>query len=358
MTSIFFRLDADNIIGFGHLYRCIELAKRSIEKGLNPVFILKFQTKSVLKIINSNEIKYELLDSKDEISSLKEIDSLIFLKKKYNSQFIFLDIEHKRYKDSPTFYKNYLTKIDLYFYTIMIGDFAPIHIYPKIMIIPYVGAKKYYPKLKVHDGTLLGEKYFVLRKEFLSNRNTYSFRKNVSIITISMGGSNPCSSIEKAIEAVISTSFSGKCIIIVGNNAKLNLTKSHHEKINISAIEFNFIYNSYNFISHLLDADIVITNSGLTKYETMFLGIPTFTFSINSEHEKIMNSFEKETNSIIHTGDINNISTTKISTELEKFLYDYKKREAFSLLGKKVIDGNGTSRILSYVIREINENGK
>lgn len=359
MVSIFFRVDADKVIGFGHLYRCIELAKKSIEKGLQPIFILKFQTNSVLNIISSNKIKYELIDNKSDISSLEEIVTLSTLKKKYNSQFIFLDIDQKLYKEYPQTYINYLTQIDSYFQTIMFWDLSPILFNPKTLIIPYVGSKTYHSKLvKTNSKNLLGEKYFVLRKEFLSYKNTYSFKKHVSVIVVTMGGSNPCNSIEKAIESIISTSFTGKCIVIVGACAKLNLSINIIDKINNSAIEFNFIYNNQNFISHLLKADIVFTNSGLTKYETIFLGIPTFTFSINSEHEKFMNLFEEKTKSIIHIGDMNRISISKITNELEKFIYDHKKRELFFKRGKKIIDGQGSSRVLDHVIKEIKKNGK
>lgn len=359
MVSIFFRVDADKVIGFGHLYRCIELAKKSTEKGLQPIFILKFQTNSVLNIISSNKIKYELIDNKSDISLLEEIETLSTLKKKYNSQFIFLDIDHKLYKENTQVFINYLNQIDSYFQTIMFWDLSPILFNPKTLIIPYVGSTTYHSKLvKTNNRNLLGEKYFVLRKEFLSYKNTYSFKKHVSVIVVTMGGSNPCNSIEKAIESIISTSFTGKCIVIVGACAKLNLTINIVEKINNSAVEFNFIYNNQNFISHLLKADIVFTNSGLTKYETMFLGIPTFTFSINSEHENLMNSFEDETKSIIHVGDINNITIPEIAIELKEFIHDYKKRERFFINGKKIIDGKGASRILDYVVKEIKKNGQ
>jgi len=91
----------------------------------------------------------------------------------------------------------------------------------------------------------------------------------------------------------------------------------------------------------------------LTKYETMYLGIPTFTFSINEDHKELMDLFEKETKSIIHLGNVNSLKENVIAENLENFILDFDKRKRFSERSKKLIDGNGLDRILNQVLMEI-----
>lgn len=353
MSKFFIRVDANKNIGFGHFYRCLELAKEFVNKNVIPVFILKHYAKSVIEIIEANDFEYELLAFNSKTTNREEVSYIKKLKKAHNARVIFLDIDHKLYKEDNTAYEIYLKEVDSFFYTIMFGDFSPIKFYPDMIIVPYVGAQVYHSELENSlNKKLLGEEYFILRKEFLNYKKEYSIREKVSNIVVTMGGSNPSFSIEKAIESIIQTSFIGECTIIVGKEAKIDFN-GLVEKMKSTPIEFSFVYNNSRFIEYLLKSDIVFTNSGLTKYETLYLGIPTFTFSINDDHEELMNLFEKETKSIIHLGNVNNLKENVIAEYLEMFILDFDKRKEFSKRGKKLIDGNGIDRILNQVLTEI-----
>jgi len=353
MNKVFFRVDANEVVGFGHFYRCLELAKEFLNKNVIPVFILKYYTKSVIEVIENHNIQYELLVFNNEIANREEINHIKKLKEVHNAKVVFLDIDHKLYKESIVEYENYLKSIDSFFYTIMFGDFSPITFYSDMIIVPYVGAQTYHKSLEnVLKKKLLGEEYFILRKEFLKYKDKYSLREKVFNIVITMGGSNPSCSIEKAVESIMLTSFTGNCTIIVGKEAKIDF-EVLVQKMSCSPIEFSFVFNNSNFIEYLWKSDIVFTNSGLTKYETMYLGIPTFTFSINEDHKELMDLFEKETKSIIHLGNVNSLKENVIAEHLENFILDFDKRKRFSERGKKLIDGNGLDRILNQVLMEI-----
>jgi len=226
MNKVFFRVDANEIVGFGHFYRCLELAKEFLNKNIIPVFILKHYTKSVLEVIETHGVEYELLALNNEIANREEVNHIKKLKETHKARAIFLDIDHKLYKESNTEYEVYLKTIDSFFYTIMFGDFSPIKFYPDMIIVPYVGAQTYHSGLEhILKKKLLGAEYFILRKEFLNYKNEYSIREKVSNIVITMGGSNPSCSIEKAVESVTLTSFTGKCTIIVGKEAKIDFNE-------------------------------------------------------------------------------------------------------------------------------------
>ena len=139
----------------------------------------------------------------------------------------------------------------------------------------------------------------------------------------------------------------------MGKNASID-TKRVDQTIEESKINFDFVYEG-EFSSLLLESDIVFTNSGLTKYEALFLGIPTFAFSINNNHAEIMDIFQNKTESIKHIGNINSIETTYISNQLNEFMEDHNLRDEMSKRGKKLIDGKGSERVINKILKKYKE---
>ena len=98
-------------------------------------------------------------------------------------------------------------------------------------------------------------------------------------------------------------------------------------------------------------ADLAIINSGLTKYETLSMGLPSVVISNHPLHVEIMDDFEKETEALIHLGYGKELSISKLSQEIRNIIGDYQSREKMSEKGKELIDGLGLKR-LAYIITQ------
>lgn len=347
MTNLLIRVDANKEIGWGHLYRCVSISNQLKKLNKKSTLLLKFYTSEVLEYLNIHTINYILLD---ELEPLKFNEFLNDLKEINKIDAVILDITHTIYLNKTESLQQHVSSFSEQFFTVLFSELNYKNFDCDIFISPYLDSTSSGDK---SERLLIGESYFILRDEFITKGQNYKVKKDVNHIAIAMGGSNPSNSIEMAIESVATSSFKGKCNIIMGKNASID-ERRVDQIIEESNINFDFAYDG-EFSSLLLEADIVFTNSGLTKYESLFLGIPTFAFSINNNHAEIMDIFQKKTQSIKHIGDINSIETTYISNQLNEFMADYKLRDNMSKRGKKLIDGKGSERIINKILEKYKE---
>jgi len=347
MNNFLIRVDANEEIGWGHLYRCVTISKQLKKLDKKSTFLLKFYTSEVLEYLNIHTINYILLDELEPLQFNQFLNDLKEIKK---IDAVILDITHSLYLNKTELLEQHISSFSEQFFTVLFSELKYQNFDCDIFISPYLGSISSVDK---SERLLIGESYFILRDEFITKGQNYKVKKDINHIAITMGGSNPSNSIEIAIESVATSKFKGKCKIIMGKNASID-KKRVDQIIKESKINFDFVYEG-EFSSLLLEADIVFTNSGLTKYEALFLGIPTFAFSINNNHAEIMDIFQKKTESIKHIGNINSIETIYISNQLNEFMEDHKLRDDMSKRGKKLIDAKGSERVIKKILEKYKE---
>lgn len=332
------RADANSEIGFGHLIRMmtihktcqkLEIASAIITDKLDneakkwldhhrvehfPVEKLNEYTDNILRIILLFDIDHPLSTQKDY-----EILNESATKDKSVTKLAFADLS-KKWK---------ITGIDQ-------------------LIYPYVGYKK---DLHPDDQRQIhGPEYFILREEIQLRSQKKTINSLVRTILITMGGSNPGQSIEKALEICLNLTLNNpvRIIVLVGPSAKLDLSEIE-KKIKESRHEVVIHWNNSEFEQSLSEADLIITNDGLTKYETLFLGIPTATLVSQKRNESLMNDFARETG-ILNLGYCISSNLDQMTHSLEELVISKEKRRKMSEKGKAVIDGKGAERLLKIIL--------
>ena len=126
MGTILIRVDSADHIGMGHLTRCLDLAAYIFKQGLNPVFITKEHTTKSIVYDNGFEC---IIISKNQSKALKEI---LFIKSKYKSKIMILDINYCLTNEQSVEYQNYLEALKkMNFYLIMVR----FYVYRSLKII-------------------------------------------------------------------------------------------------------------------------------------------------------------------------------------------------------------------------------
>ena len=70
----------------------------------------------------------------------------------------------------------------------------------------------------------------------------------------------------------------------------------------------------------------------------------------------MMDEFEIKTESLKHIGNINKLESSFIAHELNMFMSNYELRTTMSQNGKKIIDGNGSKRLVQKISEKYKKN--
>ena len=346
MKKIAIRVDASKNIGLGHLQRCLALASELKKNGYEITLIVRDYDSELLKTYLNNKHRVIFINSDLAVhSEPKKISDILSY---YSIYVIVFDIKYKKlFSNNDNFY-NYLK----YFkkYKVIIFDDLNFKVFPStIAIIPYVGTEnRFTDEINTQTKYLLGPNYFILRNEFI-NANSIKFKNKIENILITMGGSNIGFFTEKVVESILKLDKKVKLTVLLVEGANYHMKKLDQFKNESNEIEIEYILNCENMAKIMQKSDLAVINSGLTKYETMSMGLPTIVISNNENHGTLMNEFEEKTEGVIHLGVGKHLTSVQIAKSIEELFKDPKKRKKLHLRGLQLIDSNGCKRIVSNI---------
>ena len=97
----------------------------------------------------------------------------------------------------------------------------------------------------------------------------------------------------------------------------------------------------------MLKSDLAIGSSGSTSWERCCLGLPSI-ISISAKNQKnIANELSKR-NCVINLGSVKQLEGFDYKTSIDKISKHHLERMSKNSL--KLVDGNGTKRILKYIL--------
>lgn len=341
------RVDASKKIGAGHVIRCLDIADFFKSKNINAMFLSR-SGQIEQQIINRGfEIKI-LHENSTIVEELSFIKSLIIEKK---MKLILLDINnYTTFKDFNA-YKLYLESLrKLSLFLISLEEFKDYPYPSDIVIIPYFGTENIKLQNKSDCKYLLGPKYFVLREEFLKVKPVL-IRKEIEGILVTMGGSDSEGITLKVLKAIISTELGISLKIIIGGFAQI-ADAAIKNLLSFYQGSYSIIREVNNMAKLMSESDIAVINSGLTKYETSAVGLPSIVVSNNEYHSKLMNDFAKY-GTVCHLGPVNKVNKHQITEAITCLAKDYKKRLQMSEAGKLLVDGNGIDRIFNEIPKRV-----
>ena len=291
MLNIIFRVDSSNIIGTGHVYRCLNLA--NIIKNANIEFICKNHFKNLISIISDKYKVHTLENNSDYVVDLNTNTwlgdtpindakkTISILKKK---EFDWLIIDHysinKEWEDDVRPYVKNIFVID---------DFTNREHNCEILLNQQIEPKEsklYLSLLPSHCKLLLGKDYILINKKFITaskNRKPITQLKRLNIF---MGGGDPSNETLKIMKICdkLNKKLNYPFIfdIIIGFSNKFKKEIEEHCNSNNN---FNFHYNINYMESLFSKTDLAIGAGGGTSYERCIMGIPTILLCI-AENQK------------------------------------------------------------------------
>ena len=358
-----FRVDASNLIGIGHVMRCITLANYFKKKGIISHFIMRSFPGNYLQIVKNNgHITHSLKLTNKATDITNASNNFIYKHWLGTSQKNdFLDsvkilndikpnlviIDHYAIDKE---WHNYLKENNS---KIMVIDDLGDRYYDCNMLLDTTEGrlKKDYKNLTNKNcKLLLGARYSLIRDEFINLRKKsiikYSKFKGIKKILISFGGSDPNNSTSKLLNIVSQWDESITINLILGKNfqylkeLKINKKKLKN-KVNINI-------NVDNMAKILFDNDLVIGSPSVSAWERCGMGVPSIVI-INSKNQEIVAKNLDKFGASINLGWIDKLKTKNVLSTLDSLKSSKRRMIQMSKSAYNLCDGNGKAQVYEEI---------
>ena len=336
------RVDANEIIGTGHVMRCLSIAEEFRIRGESVTFIVA-DSRSEKMIVSKGFQVICLHSTWNDLN--KEVEGLVRLIETLDITGLLIDSYYVT--------ETYLRTVRQYTKTVYIDDLDAF-IYPVDLLVNYniyaedLCYTERYQRAGLDTQFALGCSYAPLREEF-SNVNK-EINERVSRVLITSGGTDTHNAIGNILEALVKRLWFGELEyhIILG---RFNVHAKELEEKWRQYENVHLLMNVSNMSEYMRYCDIAITAGGVTTYELCACGIPSIMYTLADNQLQIAQTVS-ERHLIPWVGDIRgNIENCLdlIVSYIEK-LSDFDRRREMSIKMQEIVDGNGCKRLVDNIV--------
>lgn len=312
-------VNANNVIGIGHIYRCISLASRLLSDDV--LFLLDENSSLGIDIVKGFNYPFKVYDGEDELFSLLN---------EFNPHIVVNDI-----LDTT---KEYVCRQkEAGYFVINFEDLGS----------GSEDADVVFDTLYEHNGgfgnIFSGYQYYVLRDEFYFQPSKI-VGPDVNTVLLAFGGNDINNLSEKVADSVLDSGFAGRIDVILplGYENKNEFIQKYESNNNVQ------VYTNVNNISEfMLRADIVFSSAGRKMYEVCAVGTPCICICQNGREQT--HEFGSHKNGFINMGLAETLSNEDITKQFKIVWQDFDLRQNMSNLMKSVDLKHGFENIWSAV---------
>lgn len=348
----FFRLEVSPEIGTGHFFRCFALAQQLIDSGWEEesqiYFVARSLSKDFEQILISEGIKFINLsqiqdyfcraDEKTWLGADPAQDAVEFSKtlSLCESDVVFVD----SYAANAEWCDYINSQVAT---TVSFEDFGLQGNNTDYIVRGNFLGNEAPPNSDLHTSEYLdGTKYLVMRKELQGLQST--IRKDLNGVLIYFGGADADNFTTRAVEAVLSSKYSGQINVVVGSSfqylEELNSCCAGETRIIIEV-------QPENFIELMQTSSLCIGAGGLNLWERVLLGLPSITVAIVPNQEpQVMSA---KAHGLIFHVDPNDMSS-RLRELLNTLFYQPEILRAQSYKCLQFMDCLGSHRVVTRVL--------
>ena len=335
MPKILFRCDAGTApeVGTGHIFRCLSLANELIKKKIYKKKEILFLTRDdSIYLFGKKILKKKLFNFKTfnikKNNSHEEIKYIL----KFKPDLIILD----RLKTT----ENFIKKIKTQSKVLSFDDYGSGRKYCDLAV------NAIFSDVKKNKNVLLGYKYLILNVE---NKSKIKIRSKIKNVFISFGGYDKRDFLSFILKNIDLFPKNTKFKIIVSDFQYDKIIKKLRLKFQKNFLNRLYFYKSpKNYSKIFAGSDISICSGGLTLFESCALGIPTISLPQYMHQLKSIKKLSDK-KCVILGSNLMQINRNLFRKSLIELIYNQPLREKMSNRCKKLIDGNGLTRIVKMI---------
>jgi UDP-2,4-diacetamido-2,4,6-trideoxy-beta-L-altropyranose hydrolase len=332
------RADAGPQIGIGHVMRCLALAQAWLRMGGKATFIFASDNPALeARLIEEG---MDVAHIAAQPGSDEDMQQTVGLARQKGAAWVVVDGYH-----FPAAYQHALKANALRVF--WIDDYGHAEYYAADWVLNqniYAGESLYRHR-ESYTRLLLGPRYALLRQEFLNWR---SWRRSIPEVArkvlVTMGGGDPANTTLRVICALDKVAVEGMEIIVV-----VGSTNPHVEMLKATVHESTLVIRVKQTISEMPElmawADLAVSGAGSTCWELAFMGVPSLLLVLAENPRAIAEGLE-QAGVAINLGWSHQVSNSEVAKTLQGLCQAGEQRSHMSWLGRQLVDGIGTSRVI------------
>lgn len=316
--------------GYGHITRCLSLYQAFEEKYIYPT----------LYINGDDDVKSFLLNTNHKIIDWAAHPTKLIGEIK-NSDVIIID----SYLAGKDFYDNISKHAKV---SMFIDDNLRLDYPDGIILNGTINAETFSYKKKSGNEFLLGTKYIPLRKEFW-NAVSRTFNKELSSILITFGATDNQNLTCSVLKSLQENFPAIKKKVVIGSGFT---NKNEIEILRDSNTELFYSPSALLMRELMLSSDIAITAAGQTLYELAAAGTPSIAITVAENQKNNINEWKRK-GFLLNTLFYNDVNFIRRIIEQFQTLQSIAVRKKISGIGRENVDGQGSIRVINYLIDKI-----
>ena len=336
--QILLRMDANNLVGYGHLYRCLQILSilcRSGREGIQISVKGEISDSAVQVLSDSFEGKVAWRLLQDGLDSKKYDLCLI------DTMFDTFDMDFYDIEDllgcsgcSDT--------------TVLVSSSMDI---PNTLPVDYVFGYMLSDRVEPENYVLRRDLSYAPISEslFTYREGQEATSETIENIFISMGGWHDLQPVMQVLYGLKSCGFSGKCTVLLSQDHK-NSIESVYEMM--QPLQMEFISGVPDVFQYLSQGDLVICSYGNLMFESVALGIPSAVVGLKEFQKNYALHLEKK-GIIYFLGEVEAISDKCIQSMLGAM--SYSTRQKYSLQNQKIFQKPGIQLIADEIVEILNK---
>lgn len=345
-SPVIIRTDANAEIGSGHFMRCIALAQECKKRGTPVFFVTGDDSEMSPGFLRPEEIRF--LEPGIARGSLEDANNTITVAGSKSAKWIVVDGYH--------FNGAYQKAIKEAGYKLLFfDDYGHCkHYFADVILNQTIASgENLYANREPYTRLLLGNRYVLLRDDFLSNnRQNQDCTDNARKILVTMGGSDPHNTTIEVLQWLFALSLSDVVVDVV-----IGPSNQYVEDIKLFLRQVPFVYrihqNANNMASLMAHADFAISSAGTTSWEMAFMGVPSLLIAVADNQHPIAETLQA-VGASIYLGRNGEISSGVAQKEISRLIDSPELRKSMRRLGPEMIDGMGSARVADEIIKKGN----
>ena len=336
--ALYIRADASERLGTGHVMRCLSLAQGWMTHG-DVTFVMALSDRAIRDRVTSTgaaimEIEAEIGSEEDARLTALACEGQLLVIDGYNFGPRYQSIV----KESGAC-------------VLMVDDLAKDGPYSVDLLLNYnfYGRPELYPSIRDTHTLLLGPRYFLLRREFLTWKDVAKdIRPSVARVLVTLGGSDPQNFTPTVLSALDDLSMEvGEIKVVMGpSNSHLEDICAQAER---SPHHVDVLTNVRDMPSVMAWADLAISGAGTTSLELAYMGVPTIIVEVASNQKPNAQAISS-LRLMKRAGWHDRVTVSQLATEVQALNSNIVERRRMSAACREAVDGLGAERALQALI--------